>query len=216
MESEKAILHVRTNKNIIGDMPRFAFNGRIEVVQSKIEMEKAVDYLKRRKLLGIDTETKPQFKAGPRNKVALLQIGDEKICFLFRLNFIGMPAPLVDLLNDENVTKVGLSLGDDLRQLSHRSKTISSRSWIDLQPLAKSMGIEDMSLRKLFANFFGQRISKTAQLSNWEAQVLNDQQKVYAATDAYACIVLYRRMMELKENGFELIQDDTDDTTQAG
>ena len=216
MESEKAILHVRTNKNIIGDMPRFAFGGRIEVVQSKIEMEKAVDYLKRRKLLGIDTETKPQFKAGPRNKVALLQIGDEKICFLFRLNFIGMPAPLVDLLNDENVTKVGLSLGDDLRQLSHRSKTISNRSWIDLQPLAKSMGIEDMSLRKLFANFFGQRISKTAQLSNWEAQVLNDQQKVYAATDAYACIVLYRRMMELKENGFELIQDDTDDTTQAG
>ena len=216
MESKKPQLHVRTDKKIIGAMPRFTFDGRIEVVQSEKEMEKAVAYLKKRKVLGIDTETKPQFKAGPRNKVALLQIGDEKICFLFRLNFIGLPEPLADLLNDTEVKKIGLSLGDDLRQLSKRCKTLSDESWVDLQPLAKGMGIEDMSLRKLFANVFGQRISKTAQLSNWEAPVLNDAQKVYAATDAYACIMLYKRLTQLKKKGFELIDDNDTDTTQAG
>ena len=63
------------------------------------------------------------------------------------------------------------------------------------------MGIEDMSLQKLFANVFGQRISKAQQLSNWEADVLDDKQKLYAATDAYACILLYKELRRLRESG---------------
>ena len=59
------------------------------------------------------------------------------------------------------------------------------------------MGIEDMSLAKLFANFFRQRISKNAQLSNWEADALDEKQRIYAATDASACLLLYAKMQEL-------------------
>ena len=58
-----------------------------------------------------------------------------------------------------------------------------------------------MSLQKLFANFFGQKISKRDQLTNWEADVLKDNQKLYAATDAWACIMLYDELQRLKDTG---------------
>ena len=68
------------------------------------------------------------------------------------------------------------------------------------------LGVEDLSLQKLYANFFGMRISKNQQLSNWEGDVLQEKQKVYAATDAWACIMLYEELMRLKAEGdYQLI-----------
>ena len=53
---------------------------------------------------------------------------------------------------------------------------------------------------------FGQKISKRQQLSNWEADVLNDKQKLYAATDAWACIMLYEELMRLERTGDYLLE----------
>ena len=73
----------------------------------------------------------------------------------------------------------------------------------------KDMGIEDLSLQKLYANLFGQQISKSQQLSNWERDILTDKQKSYAATDAWACIQLYEELERLRQTGdYELIYAD--------
>lgn len=128
------------------------------------------------------------------------------MCFLFRLNEMGFPACLSQLLADTEVLKVGLSLKDDFLMLKRRDPSFVPGGYIDLQPYAKAMGIEDMSLQKLYANVFHMRISKSAQLSNWEADVLTESQKVYAATDAYTCIQLYKELKQLKEsNKFQLV-----------
>ncbi len=74
-------------------------------------------------------------------------------------------------------------------------------NFIELQTFVKEFGIEDCSLQKLYANVFGQKISKAQQLSNWEADVLSEAQKLYAATDAWACVRLYEELNELKKNG---------------
>ena len=72
--------------------------------------------------------------------------------------------------------------------------------------------MEDMSLQKLYANFFGQRISKRQQLTNWEADVLTDKQKLYAATDAWACIMLYEELMRLEQMGdFTLVEQEKEE-----
>ena len=71
---------------------------------------------------------------------------------------------------------------------------------------SRDIGIEDLSLQKLYANMFGQKISKRQQLSNWEADVLNDKQKLYAATDAWACIMLYEELMRLERTGDYLLE----------
>jgi len=114
-----------------------------------------------------------------------------------------MPECVVKLLEDTKVTKVGLSWHDDLRSLQQRKK-FRTGTFIDLQDIAKEMGIQDISLQKLYANIFGEKISKGQRLSNWEADNLTEPQKLYAATDAWACIRLYKEMMRMKEEGFRL------------
>ena len=181
-------------------VPRYTFEGRIIVIQSENEANRAVAFLRTQKIVGIDTETRPSFRRGQQHKVALIQIATPDICFLFRLNYMGFPDSLIKLLEDTQIAKVGLSLKDDIHQLEQRHPGFNPQNFIDLQQIATRMGIEDMSLAKLFANFFRQRISKNAQLSNWEADALDEKQRVYAATDASACLLLYSRMQELVSN----------------
>lgn len=194
----------RYDKKRIAQLPKVLFQGRIIVVQGEEEASKAVKYLLAQKIIGLDTETKPIFKKGcGMNPVALLQISTHDTCFLFRLNHIGFTPALVSLLSDDNVLKVGLSLKDDFAQLNRR-RPFTPGKHMELQSLAKEMGIVDQSLQKLYANVFEQRISKTQQLSNWEADVLTEAQKRYAATDAWACIRLYEEFLRLAETGYML------------
>lgn len=195
----KKTIYKKFNKAIISTLPLIRFEGKIITVISESEANRAVDFLLSQPILGIDTETKPTFKRGVIHQVALLQVATHDLCFLFRLNYLGLSPSVVRLLMDRTVPKVGLSLHDDLHML-HKRGEFQAGSFIDLQNVVKEIGIEDMSLQKLYANLFGMRISKAQQLSNWQADVLSDKQKVYAATDAWACIVIYEELMRLNES----------------
>ena len=194
------VIYNKFDKSRISLLPRVTFPGRIVVILNETEAEKAVDYLLSRDIIGIDTETRPVFKKGHRRKVALLQACDHDVCFLFRLNYIGIPDCIKRFLEDTTVPKVGLSLSDDMLML-HQRANFKPGYFIDLQDYVKSLGIEDMSLQKLYANVFHERIAKREQLSNWENEVLNEKQKLYASTDAWTCIKLYERLHEMKETG---------------
>ena len=189
-----------TPKQLISTLPKAEFKGKIVVVHSLREVKVAVDFLKRQPIVGIDTETRPSFRRGLVYQVALLQISTLDICFLFRLNMIGLPAEVTELLESTEIKKIGLSLKDDLSLLKRRA-TFQPQGFIDLQDFVKTMGIEDMSLQKLYANVFREKISKSAQLTNWENTVLTESQKMYAATDAYTTLRLFLRLNELKQNG---------------
>ena len=187
-----------TPKQLIATLPKVEFKGKIVVIHSQREVKAAVDYLKRQPIVGVDTETRPSFRRGLVYQVALLQVSTLDICFLFRLNMIGLPAELVQLLESDNIQKIGLSLKDDLALLKRRAP-FRPQGFLDLQDFVKPMGIEDMSLQKLYANVFGEKISKSAQLTNWENAVLTESQKMYAATDAYTTLRLYLELNQLKE-----------------
>lgn len=203
----------RYDKKLLADLPRVLFPGHIEVIISENSAERAVEYLMKQPLLGFDTETRPSFTQGKQYKVSLLQVCSGDVCFLFRLNLIGFPQCLVKLLEDRRITKIGISWHDDLRALNGR-KQFRAGTFIDLQEIAGEMGIVDISLQKLYANIFGQKISKGQQLSNWEADHLSDAQKLYAATDAWACIKLYKEMMRMKEEGYSLEKLPVPDSTE--
>lgn len=192
---EKTIYN-KFDKSEIAQLPVVSFPGRIIVVLSEAEADKAVDYLLSRPLLGLDTETRPAFRKGQNYKVSLLQVSTEDTCFLFRLNHIGLPDSVLRLLTDTKVTKVGLSWHDDLCMLRRR-REFTPGQFVDIQNLTGQLGIEDQSLQKLYANLFGQKISKRQRLTNWDADVLTDRQKLYAATDAWACVNLYKEIQRL-------------------
>lgn len=182
------------DKNIdkarIVEMPQAVFPGRIIIILTPGEAERAVDYLLTADVIGLDTETRPSFKKGQQHKVALLQVSTREVCFLFRLNLIGLCPAIKRLLEDKKVKKVGLSFHDDIRVL-HGRGAFEASDVVELQQLVKKVGIEDMSLQKIYANVFGQKISKRQQLSNWEVPVLTEAQKMYASLDAWACVRLY-------------------------
>lgn len=188
----------------IAKLPTELFNGRIIVIHSISEVEKAVNYLKGFHILGIDTETRPSFAKGKSYEVSLMQISTDDTCFLFRLNYIGMPNALVDLLQDARQLKIGLSLKDDIQSL-HRKHSFEPRGFLDLQNYVKELGIEAQSLQKIYALLFDKKISKSQRLTNWESDVLTEKQKGYAATDAWACIRIYNYMEEIKnKQGFRV------------
>ena len=110
-----------TPKQLISTLPKAEFKGKIVVVHSQREVKAAVDFLKRQPIVGVDTETRPSFRRGLVYQVALLQVSTLDICFLFRLNMIGLPAELIQLLESENIQKIGLSLKDDLALLKRRA-----------------------------------------------------------------------------------------------
>ena len=206
----KRILYNKFDKHAITALPPLKFPGRIIVIQSADETEKAVDYLLSADILGVDTETKPSFKRGENHKVSLLQVSNRDTCFLFRLHRTGMTPAIIRLLEDTTVLKVGLSWHDDIMMLKKRCD-FTPGLFVDLQDLVGNIGIEDRSLQKLYANVFGMKISKRQRLTNWESDVLSDGQKLYAATDAWSCINLYEEIMMLKETGdfqLEVVEED--------
>ena len=208
-------IYNKFDKAKISTLPRVLFKGRIVVVLTERDADKAVRYLLSQPILGVDTETRPSFKKGQMHQVALLQVSSYDVCFLFRLNQLGLSPSVKRLLEDKQVPKIGLSLRDDLLSL-HKLGDFNAGYFIDLQDHMREIGVEDLSLQKLYANFFAQKISKREQLTNWEADILQDKQKLYAATDAWSCIMLYEELQRLEQTGdYELIKVDDNETSTA-
>ena len=191
------------DKKTVNSLPRILFPGKVIVIDKAEDTDAAVDYLLQQDILGVDTETRPSFSKGQHYQVSLLQVSTRDTCFLFRLHLTGMTPAVIRLLEDKKVPKVGLSWHDDLLQL-HRRCEFKAGYFIELQDVAKEFGI--MSLQKLYANLFHQKISKAQRLSNWEAHELKDSQCLYAATDAWCCINLYEEFERLNEaSDYEIV-----------
>ncbi|MBQ5644081.1 MAG: 3'-5' exonuclease domain-containing protein 2 [Bacteroidaceae bacterium] len=186
----------RIEKSEISTMPTAVFEGRIITIDTATDVDKAVKALSQERVVGIDTETRPSFRKGVQHNVSLIQLSTPDTCFLIRLNRTGMPDSLISFLENEQIAKIGLSLHDDYQALNKRRK-FKSGGFVDLQKVVGNFGIEEMSLQKIFAIIFRQRISKSQQLSNWENDVLTDKQKQYAATDAWACLKIYNMLKQI-------------------
>lgn len=178
-----------------------SFPGKIQVIDSVgAEFNRAVAYLRSQKVIGFDTETRPCFSQHqPRYGVALLQLSGPEKAYLFRVNKMGMHKRLCSLLANDKVIKVGAAIHDDIRGLQ-KLKDFNPASFVDLQKIVWEWGIKDKSVKKMSAIILGFRISKTQQLSNWEADVLSEQQCKYAATDAWVCREMYLKLMKSEKN----------------
>ena len=210
------VIKDRILKEEVNEMPKVVFEGQMFVVDTPEQADFAVRYLSQFDLLGIDSETRPAFKRGEIHKVALPQIATDERCYMFRLNKFGMTLPLINLLENPHIVKVGLSLKDDFMMLHQRAE-FEPRGVIELQTYVTQFGIKDLSLQKIYANLFGQKISKAQRLSNWEADELTIPQQQYASIDAWACIQIYRKLEELRESGdyeIQIVEEPIDEPTQ--
>ncbi len=192
-----AVFKERISAEEIEALEYAAFRGRIVVIDSPgEEFDNAVNYLKTQPLLGFDTETKPCFSPDqPHSKIALLQLSSGEAAYLFRLKHLGgLHRRLAEILADTNIVKVGAATHDDVRGLQ-KYTPFKQESFVDLQKIVPDWGILDKSVKKMAAIILNVRISKTQQLSNWEAAELSESQILYAATDAWICYCMYRKLL---------------------
>lgn len=176
-------------------MPLVQFDGEVIVVDEPAKVADAVEYLSRQSVLGVDTEARPSFTKGVHYPTALVQIATEERCYLFRLTHVGMPQELTAIFSNNGICKVGLAFRDDLNGLRRR-RNFSPANCIDVQSIMWKYGILELGLQKAFGIIYGQRISKSQQLTNWENNHLTPEQARYASTDAWATLLIYKDLVQ--------------------
>ncbi|SEG07626.1 3'-5' exonuclease [Algoriphagus boritolerans] len=187
------------SKEEVNELPLGQFEGEIYLIDHPDQVDEAVDFLEEQRIIGFDTETKPSFKKGQFNHVSLLQLSTSKQAFLFRLNKIGFPVPLRNLMEKEDLVKIGAAVHDDLKGLGKLTDSFYPQSFFDLNDELKKVGFHNVGVRNLSGMVLKIRISKSEQVSNWESEILTERQQRYAATDAWACLEIFNI---LREEGF--------------
>lgn len=182
----------------IRELPLLAFEGEINVVEDEHTFNDAIELLRQESILGFDTEKKPTFRKGDYHPTAMVQLASMREAFLFRLNKIGYPQPLFDLMEDPDMIKLGISIDDDIRALK-KLCPFKPSGFYDLNDIAKEIGVKHIGVKKLAAIFLDKRISKGQQTSNWEIEELSLAQRKYAATDAWICLRIHQ---ELRAKGY--------------
>lgn len=188
---------IAISKETVAEMPVVEYPGgtsTITVVDTPAMARVALRELRRARIVGFDTETRPSFTRGKVHKVALMQLSTDSHCFLFRLNKLGISEGMRQFLEDPEIIKIGLSVHDDFSVMRRICPDLDPQGFIDLQEYVKYFHINDISLQKIYAIVFQEKISKNQRLTNWEAPTLTDQQQIYAALDAWACLRLYRTL----------------------
>ena len=186
-------LPARISKNEINEFPLVRFTGKIQVVRDLAGLRKAARILGATDVVGFDVESKPTFRKGENHPVALLQLATAKLTFLIQLSPIEDLGPIRDFMEDGRVVKTGVALRDDVKKLSEKHP-FQPNNFVELDAMASKLGIVTTGLRSLSALFLGHRISKGAQLSNWEKRNLTNAQLNYAATDAWISREIYLAM----------------------
>lgn len=181
----------------INEMPLRRYEGPVTVVRTPEQKSTALNYLGRQRLLGFDTETRPNFRKGrPPNLPSLIQLAGEEQVYIFQLGLEPMCPGLTEILADSAVIKTGVSVHDDVKDLQKLS-AFTPAGFIDLGDISHEVGMQTHGLRNLAANLLGFRISKSVQCSNWAKQKLTQQQVTYAATDAWVSREIYLAMHRL-------------------
>jgi len=171
-----------------------SFGGRIELIRHDAPMDKALEEIRREPLLGFDTESKPTFRREDEVRPpALLQLATRETAWLFQLRQITRHDELFSVLADASIQKVGVAPHDDIKGLN-RIAAFTPGGFIDLSAIAAKRGIITTGLRNLAGMFLGGRISKAAQVTNWEQNPLTRKQIKYAATDAWISLGIYEEL----------------------
>ena len=175
---------------------RISFPGKIHLINSDQQLNSVASILNSITEFGFDTETKPSFKKGDVFKVALLQLATETDAFLIRLHPITEFQLIKSIFENEKIVKVGVAIRDDLKQLQKVFK-FEPKNCVELQAIAKTKGLKNFGLKGMSEEILAATVSKGPKMTNWEISQLTNQQLMYAATDAWIGLKLYKKLISI-------------------
>ncbi|HSI77213.1 MAG TPA: 3'-5' exonuclease [Lunatimonas sp.] len=190
------MIPLKITKEEVNGLELGAFEGKIILIDELEGLHEMYEDLYSKKSIGFDTETRPAFRRGVSYDVALIQLATVDTAYLIRINKIGFPREVKRILENPDIVKIGAAVRDDLKGLKKLSPTFKPSSFFDLNEELKKVGFLNVGVRNLSAMVLGIRISKSEQVSNWEADRLTEKQELYAATDAWACLSIFQKLLE--------------------
>jgi ribonuclease D len=185
------------SKEEINALPLRTFPGAIHLIDGE-QVPPSVDSLLRKLLhsrgvVGLDTESRPSFRKGEFHPICLIQLATREEAFLFQVKQGAFPPQLKKIIEEPALVKIVQGAAQELQDLA-RDHKLRGAGFFDLPAAAKECGCAPRSLRGLTAIFLGFRVSKSAQRSNWEQKRLTQKQLEYAATDAWAPLLIFEQM----------------------
>lgn len=149
-------------------------------------------------MLGFDTEWVTL--NGNRQPIALLQLSTAKgLCALLRLCCLRqIPPELRELLENEDILKVGVASQDDAMKLAH-DYAVGVASTLDLRYMAFEARVKPEGLGGMTKTQLGIELDKDWRIrcSDWECGTLTPRQVDYAALDALVGIELFKKFAEM-------------------
>lgn len=191
----------KMDKEMAASLERYEYDGPlIFVVDTPDACKAAIEILEQYDYVGFDMESRPSFRKGGENLPAVVQFACDRGVFIFQLLKLGEFPHLRKFLESEVPRKVGIGILSDRVALS-RSHGIIIGGLFDLAAVCQKNGIQTLGAVTMMANFFEVHYHKSRriQTSNWARSELTDTQIIYAASDAWICIQLYRFLMERTE-----------------
>lgn len=184
------------SKEEIANLPIRRYEGKVSLVTTLHDLQEARADIREERVVGLDTETRPAFRKGETHLPCLVQAATARAVYLFQLSRLDVFPALVELLAKPDLTKAGVALAYDLRQLK-MVFPFTVENVVDLGIIARRRGLGQTGVRNLAGMFLGFRIPKGNRTSNWAAPRLSPAQITYAATDAWACRELFLRFESL-------------------
>ena len=197
----------RFSRDYINSLPIIRFSGEVKVVTDEEEAEEALIQLLKENIIGFDTESRPSFTRGKTYPISLVQFSTEETAYLFQLKKTGFPDKLVELLESASISKIGVGLKNDIEKLQEL-RNFKEGGFIDLSKIAAEKGIIQVGLRGLTARYIHHRITKTAQKTNWALPQLTRKQQIYAASDAWICLIIYPLLLKDTTNYTQFIEEE--------
>lgn len=185
-------------KEEILELPLWQYEGPVKVISDDESLDEALHEIHKAPVLGFDTETKPAFKKGVYNPVALIQLATEDQVWVIQNLLAGFPKKLIDVFENKEIIKTGAAIHDDLKDLQ-KIRKFQPQSFVDLNQVARELEMKNSGLRNMCGIFLEKRISKGQQTSNWEREELSEKQIIYAATDAYVSLEIF---LHLRQQGW--------------
>jgi len=190
------MLRKEISREELNELPLASFEGKITLVTDPDEISSIIRVLRKSEFVGFDTETRPAFVKGQKFPISLTQLATEEHAFLIRNQYTGWPRPLLEFLANPSVLKIGVGIRDDVKSIKAQARiNWNPEGFVELNTLVKEFGVVSQGIRKLSGLFLGIRVSKSAQTSNWDKELLNDKQLKYAATDAWCCHQIYHQIL---------------------
>jgi ribonuclease D len=164
---------------------------RIHVPTSREEFASAAAEIKAAGIVGFDTESKPTFVTGDVSEGPhVVQFALHDKAYLFQLHREDWMPFLIELLQSEQLIKVGFDLKSDSRHI-YAKLGVHLGGVVDLNTVFSMDGYhKHMGARAAVGLVFKQRFAKSRHVttSNWSQHQLTPQQMLYAANDAYAAL----------------------------